>query len=624
MGLGVWLRSAAWAGIVYAVVVWAAILIDKLVQVHLPRQIIWFWAGIGVTPIGSLVYAIWRWPSAQQAAVAIDDKLALKERFSTALYVRPSKDPFAMAAVRDAEKTADNVSLHKRFPVQYPMAGIGTVLAVVAVLLTLWFFPKFDLLGVRANKLAKTQQAEQQQRQAREAVKKAIAEIEAAPKAVADKQEIRLALNELKNMRDKPVIEPEHASRTAQKAEQDVQNALKERIKQNQDYAVTQEELKGFKSMEPPSNETGPLADAHRALSQGKFDQAVEDLSKAVNNFDKMSKKDQQKSADQMKNMANALQKMANDPSVQKQVQKQLQQMGANQKQAQQISQLMQQAAAGDKQAQQQLQQMTKQLAQQMNQKSGTSPQQQRQNAQQVQQAMQQMQQKMNAQMNAQQLAQSAQALAQAMQQSARGGTSGQSQQANSGKIGNNKGNQQGQQGQQGQQAGGQQMANAAQQMQQQLQQMQAVANDAQEVAAAQGGAQGDGNQQGNNNGNRPNPQGGNGQGPWGQNQGQPGPAQGGAGGIAKGNNRPRPEVAPFSVKNETDISDKLEKGKVLASTFVKAGSIKGDAKMQLHEVLPSVEKDATDEIDEQRIPRQDQDVVRGYFGNLQKDADSK
>ena len=30
------------------------------------------------------------------------EKLQLKEKFSTALYIRPSQDPFAMAAVRDA------------------------------------------------------------------------------------------------------------------------------------------------------------------------------------------------------------------------------------------------------------------------------------------------------------------------------------------------------------------------------------------------------------------------------------------------------------------------------------------------------------------------------------------
>lgn len=624
MTLGVWLRAMAWAGIAYAIVVWAAILIDKLVRVHLPRESIWFWAGLGATIVGSLIYALIRRPTAHEAAVAIDERLALKEKFSTALYIRPSQDAFAMAAVKDAERTADNVSLHKRFPVQIPRAAGGTAVAAVLVFLTALLIPPLDLFGIQANRVKQTQAAEVEQKQAREAIRKAIVKLEAAPKAVADKQEIRLALNELKRMEEKPTVDPTHAKTTAQKAEDDYQKALKEKIKQNQDFAINQEEMKEFKNLAPPSDDPGPMADAHRALAQGKFDQAVEDLSKAVDNFDKMDKKDQQKQADQMKNLSQALQKMANDPKVQQQIQKQLQQMGASQQQAQQMAQQMQRAANGDKQAQQQLQQAAKQLAQQANQKSGQSAQQQRQAAQQMQQAMQQMQQQANSQAAAQQLAQSAQALSQAMQQAAQGGQQGQPKQGQNGQIANKQGtNQPGQQA--GQQQGKQQMANAAKQMQQQLQQMQAVANDAQQVAAGNGqNGQGNDGAGGQNGGKQANPNGGQGVGPWGKgnNNGPPGAANGGGPGMAAGNNRPAPEVAPFQVKNETDLSDKNDKGKVLASTFVKAGSIKGDAKMELHKVLPSADKEATDEVDEQRIPRQDQEVVKGYFGNLQKDTE--
>jgi hypothetical protein len=621
--LGVWLRAMAWALIGYAIVVWAAILIDKLVQVRLPREMVWFWAGLGATIMGSLVYALIRRPSAHEAAVAIDERLALKEKFSTALYVRPSQDPFAMAAVKDAERTADNVSLHKRFPLEIPKAAGGTAVAAVAVFLTALLVPSLDLFGVQANRLKQTQAVEQEQKQAREAIRKAIVKLEAAPKAVAEKQEIRLALNELKAMQEKPTIDPTHAKTTAQKAEEDYQKAIKEKIKQNQDFAINQEQMREFKNLAPPAEDQGPMADAHRALAQGKFDQAVEDVSKAVNNLEKMDKKDQQKQADQMKNLANALQKMANDPKVQQQIQKQLQQMGASQQQAQQISQQMQQAANGDKQAQQQLQQAAKQLAQQANQKGGQSPQQQRQMAQRMQQAMQQMQQQANAQAAAQQLAQSAQGLSQAMQQAAQGGQQGQPKQGENGQIANKQGtNQPGQQP--GSQQGKQQMANAAKQMQQQLQQMQAVANDAQQVAAGNGqNGQGNDGAGGQQPGKQGKPDGGQGVGQWGKgNNGQPGPAQGGGPGMAAGNNRPAPEVAPFQVKNETDLSEKNDKGKVLASTFVKAGSIKGDAKMELHKVLPSADKEATDEVDEQRIPRQDQGVVKGYFGNLQKDTE--
>lgn len=616
MALSVFLRALAWAGMVFALAVWAAIVIDKLVQVRLPRQAVWFWVGLGLTVASALAYTIWRRPTRRQAAVAIDERLNLKEKFSTALYVRPSKDPFAMATVRDAEATADKVSLQKRFPLEVPKALGGTAALVALVFLTAWLLPTFDLFGVQARRQAQAEQLQQQQSQARDAVRRAIAQIEAAPPAVADKPQIKLALQTLKDLRSKPSVSPEQVSRTAQKAVQDVQDAIKEKIRENRDYAITQQEMQDFKNIAPPADEHGPMADAQRALSQGKLGQAVSHLDDAVKNWDKLDKKEQQKAAEQAKNFANALQKMANDPKVQQNIQKQLQKMGANQQQAQQIRQMMQAAAAGDKQAQQQLANAAKQLAQQMNQKGNLSPQQQRQIAQQVQQQMRQMQQQTNTQVNAQQLAQLATGLQQAMAQSAQGGRPGQNQQANQG----------GQQGSKQGQKGSQQVANAARQMQQQMQQMQAVANDAAAVAAGQNGQDGQGNQPGQNPGANGNGQRWQGQaGQWGKgNNQQQGQAMGGGPGRAAGNNRPAPEVAPFQTKDELDPSQRDAKGKILASTFVKAGSIKGDAKMEMHKVLPSVEKDATDEVDEQRIPRQDASVVRDYFDSIRRDVDQK
>lgn len=629
MTLGVWLRALAWAGIVYAIVVGAAVLIYKLVQLSLPHQSVWFWAGLGVTVAVSIAFTIWQRPSRRQAAVAIDERLALKEKFSTALYARTSNDPFAIAAVRDAEQTASAVNLQRKFPIRVPRVAGGTVLAAIVVLLIAWFFPMFDLFGVKAAQVARSQAVEQNQQQARDTVHRAILAIDAAPPSVAEKPEIQMAKRELLAMHGAKTIDPERAQSTGQKAIEQVEQAIKQKIQENKDFAITQEEMRDFKNMTPPTDEAGPIADAHRNLAQGKFDAAVQDLSKAVNNFNKMDSKDQEKAAKQMDQLAKAIQQMANDPKVQQNIQQQLKNMGATQQQQQQMKNLMQQAAAGNQQANQQLQQMAKQLTQQANQ-NGKTTQQQRQAAQQIQKQIQQMQQQMNAQLNAQQLAGSAQALAAAMKQSAQGGNPGQPKQGAPAQMANAKkqqGNQPGQQGQNGQKQ--QQMAQAAKQMQQQMQQMQAVASDAQQVAAGQqnnGGDDGQGEGQNGKNGQNGQGQNGNGQlangqQPWGAPQGgQPGNCPN-PGGIGFGNNRPAPTVAPFATKDETDTQQKDEKGKILASNFVKAGSLKGDAKMQLHDVLPPTAKDAAEEVGEQRIPRQDQDVVRGYFGNLERDT---
>ena len=625
MTMSVWLRALAWAGILYAIVVWAALVVDRLVRMRLPREHVWFWAGVGATLAVSLAYTIWRRPSRQQAAVAIDDRLQLKEKISTALYVRSINDPFAIETVRDAERTADKVSLGKQFPVKVPQAAGGTVLAVIAVFLTAWLLPTFDLFGVQARQAARTQAEILTQQQARDAVHRAIAQIDSAPRSVQQSMDMKIAKRDLEDLLKRPSLDPDRAKSTAEKAVQNVQQAIKNKIQENKEFAVTQQEMKDFKDLAPPADDAGPVAQAHRDLTQGKLDDAVTNLEKAVNNFDKMDRKEQEKATGQMKNLADALQKMAQDPKTEEQVKKQLQQSGASQQQAQQIANLMKQAAAGDKQAQQQIAQAAKQLAQQMNQNSNGSSQQQRQNAQQVQKLMQQMQQQINAQINAQQLAQNAQALAQAMQQPGQGGNAGQPKQGQQAQMANK--NAQGQQGQKGNNA--QQMAAAAKQMQQQLQQMQAVANDAQQVAAAQKNAAGQdaaggGQNPGQDGNNGPNQQQAN-AGQWGKPNGQQhnqvGQQAGPQGGPAVGG-RPPPEVAPFSVKDETDTFQKDEKGRILAKTMVKGDSLKGDAKMEVRKVIPSVDKEATDEVDEQRVSRQDEGVVRDYFSTLKKDAE--
>jgi len=634
MMLSTWAAALAWAGIVYAIVVGAAILIDKLVQLSLPHDEVWFWAGLGAMVVVSIAYTIWQRPTRQQAAVAIDERLSLKEKFSTALFARSSNDPFAVAAVRDAERTADGVNLQRKFPVRVPRVAAGTILAGVIVFLIAWLFPTFDLFGVKASQLAKSQAVEQSQQQARDTIHRAILAIDAAPKSVAEKPDIQMAKKELLAMHGAKTVDPERAQSTGQKAIEQVQQAIKQKIQDNKDFAISQEEMKDFKNMAPPADEPGPIADAHRNLAQGKFDQAVQDLSKAVDNFNKMDSKDQEKAAKQMDTLAKAIKQMANDPKVQQNVKQQLQNMGANQQQQQKMQNLMQQAAAGNQQANQQLQQMAKQIAQQANQNGKTTPQQ-RQAAQQIQKQIQQMQQQLNAQVNAQQLAGSAQALAAVMKQSAQGGNPGQPKQGGNAQMANAQKQQQPpggkQPGQNGQQQQQQQMAQAAKQMQQQMQQMQAVANDAQQVAAGQqnqGGQDGQGEGQNGKNGQNGqqadqngNGQQANGQQPWGGQNQNPGGNGPNAGGVGAGNNRPNPTIAPFATKDETDIQQKDDKGKVLASNFVKAGSLKGDAKMQLHDVLPPTDKDAAEEVGEQRIPRQDQDVVRGYFGNLEKDS---
>src|SRR5258706_14635254 len=142
--------ALAWTALFISFAVLLGVLVWKVLGFGWRPSIVWWLVGSGAALVGVAIYAIARRPSAQDAAIAIDQQLSLKEKFSTALAVRPSKDLFAQAVVRDAESTADNVHLQRQFPVEFPKVGFaGLSLFLLAFLLGVWMNP-MDLFGHQA------------------------------------------------------------------------------------------------------------------------------------------------------------------------------------------------------------------------------------------------------------------------------------------------------------------------------------------------------------------------------------------------------------------------------------------------------------------------------------------
>src|SRR3954469_26040268 len=120
------LEALAWTTLVLAGIVLLGVVVQKLFQVFpdaFPTRWVLIFGAFACVAI-SAGFAFIKKPTRAQAAAAIDERLRLKEKFSTAIYVRPSSDPFAMAAVRDAERTADSVQLAKQFPVSAPRPAL--------------------------------------------------------------------------------------------------------------------------------------------------------------------------------------------------------------------------------------------------------------------------------------------------------------------------------------------------------------------------------------------------------------------------------------------------------------------------------------------------------------------
>jgi hypothetical protein len=612
IALGYFVDALAAAAAALAAAVLLAILIHKAVGYTLPWPGTAFGAMAGAGALAAIVVALWRRPTPHAAAVAIDQKLSLRERFSSALALRTSHDRFAMAAVADAESTAQRISLpvHQLFPLSFPR-GAGAAAVLLILILLAMMLPQAHWLQPSAAQSSNNHLTPAKIDLAKATIQKALAQVNALPVATQKLTAVQIAREALAKAASTST-DPIAAQRTAASALADLDKALQDQVQANGKFVESQKEQQDLAELaNQPLSEGSPLASVQQAMAQGDLVKATGELNKLVSNFDKLDAAQQKQVAADMQKLAAKLNQMASSPAGQQQIQQQLQAMGLNQQQAHQAGDLIQRAAAGDSSAQQQLQQLAQQSLSQMNNGQGPTPQQQ----QQLQRMLSQMQGHSAAQMHAQQMSQAASQLAAAMQQSAgakpsQSGQGGQSNRANQ---------------QSAQQSGGQSnqqsasLSQSASAMDDAMAQMQAVQQDAQQMQAAQdsvadaqqqamdGLPAGDSSQNtgddSKDNGGFGNP---------GQNPG--GGKQGFGGHLYK-------TAAPYTVKQVFSPSQDNPNGRILASTLVKAGALRGEKHAELRDVAVAAQQDAPDEVDQDRVSRQAQSAVKEYFRSMEEDS---
>ena len=248
-------------------------------------------------------------PSRMLAAVRIDQRLALRERFSTAVAVTDAEDPFAHAARADALTAADRVNLHGRFPVECPRQWVHVAwLWVLTGILALWM-PQLDLLGIfraredRQRKVARVEQATSD-------VQAATVKVTAAVKRLSDSQ-LAKDLGEL----SKPSagLEPAAIRRQAIRKLTAMGDKVKQ-IRQNADLAAAEDLRRKLRKLRGLRLD-GPMSKFSKGLAQGdltKAADAVGELQKrlASGEFTEAQKKAM---AEQLAKIAAKLQALAAD-----------------------------------------------------------------------------------------------------------------------------------------------------------------------------------------------------------------------------------------------------------------------------------------------------------------------
>ncbi len=520
----------------------------------------------GVT--AGIIWSLFRRQDDTYVAVALDERLGLKDRIASALHFvgQADKHPFARQIVDEAESAATLAKLEKCFPYKAPKAWAWVPVLLVLAAGLYYFVDQRDLLGIQARR----DQAVAQQQQA-QVIDENVQEV---LKAVKQVQATLPPTDEpLDKATDEPLAKAGTMGENANKPESnkeaiaelsDLQEKLDKTASQaDKEVTALKNALTNIQTGQGPADQ---FADA---LRRGDFDAAQSALQQLAQNTAGMSANEKQAVADQLNNIGQQLQQMAQQQQQQQQPPDPNQPNQQNQQQAQQ-----QQNQAGQPQ---QGQGQQNQQAQNQNQNQNQ------------QQSQNQNQQANNSQSNPSQgqcsgacnsLGQGLQQMAQQMQ--GQGQNPGQGQQQGQG------------QGQGQGQQNAQQALSQMSQMQNQLQQMQQAQQQAQQALS--------GNKAGNS----------------GLQQGKGNP---GASGNSFGRGYAGPTAGPETkVENyQTDaVSEGVSKdGRIIASWLENGENAKGEAKVLIDKQVTNAQRSATQAVTESRIPGKYQQSVRSYFDQI-------
>ncbi len=333
--------------------------------------IAWTWAAPVLAGLSAII-AMGLWmrarPTELHVAIAVDDRLELREKISTAMVCRNRDDGFAQAAVDDAIQVARDPKTQERvgrkFPVVLPnrwwvspaIAGIGAA----AVL----FIPPFDLFASDAIVLTDAEQKEILK--TNEEVDSVIDEAIKAMKA--DKSKIKIESDAPSS--DVESAEERNKLRTPEDVKKDrfkdlkaVERQLRERTEGEQAKALEEMERRLAKLDSQKGNEVGNQLTA--ALKAGNFKEAKAKLAELQKKLEEGKMDDAQKKAmaDQLKKLADQMEQLAKQNDAMKDA---LAQAGLDPNlanDAQGLKQALQQAQKNGKMTAQQANNMMKQAA---------------------------------------------------------------------------------------------------------------------------------------------------------------------------------------------------------------------------------------------------------------------
>lgn len=303
--LNVLLRQCGSTALATGAVATVLVAVERLLSLGWANSIVWT-SLAGAAVVGALVLWLLRRPSLMRSAILMDERLATRERFSSALFFGGGDDPFERAAVAEIELASRRVDPHGQFPLRLTRrwGWAGGVWACFAG--AFLFMPNMDLLKI----LQREREAQQQARQAekvKQDVRQAVAQVQAAVKQVGDPK-LSADLAELEKLQD--VLKPPDLQREVIRRLSDISERMRE-LQKNEQAEASKELTELLHQLR--STPGAVSQELNQALARGDFDKAQRELEKLRRQLqqDKMTDEQRKQLAKQLKDLARQLEKLA-------------------------------------------------------------------------------------------------------------------------------------------------------------------------------------------------------------------------------------------------------------------------------------------------------------------------
>ena len=314
-----------WAGSILLAAVW--FLVQPLILEQPPVWLRWVVAGslVGAATVLAVVVGALRAPSRLAAALSLDSEFDLRERVTTSLTLAPEQEatPAGQALLADVNQKVNDLDVGSRFHVKvsWNAALIPACVAILA-LIALFYQPARNQVSANTRDEAKPppnlaeidQKMKDLNKKAREHPKIETLKSEDLQRLEAELDKIANKPRDTKEQireRVKEMTALEEQMKNLEREMADKTRSLHERMKQLD--RMTQKE-----------QQEGPAKDLQKALAEGKFDKAREELeriSKRIKN-NEMSAKEKEQLQKQLEKMQQKLDRLAQQKDKEEELRK--------------------------------------------------------------------------------------------------------------------------------------------------------------------------------------------------------------------------------------------------------------------------------------------------------------